>query len=486
MGREIPGFNGYLEEFGSSPSRSALPLAGEIARANHADVSPTNSMPTCIPRILLPLAALALLPGCGAEKDEKARAAIHAAGYAYSVDDFVRAAGEGKADVLTQYLKAGMNPDAADEKGQTALLAASTSGHGHIVQLLRDAGALAAASSATGQAALMEAARSGNEQAVKVLLAAGANAEARDDTGMTPLMAAVVAGRTVVVALLVQSALGSLDPALQLAAMEGHTSVMAVLMDKGASPHATSVDGRTPMMFAAQYGHTEAARLLRQRGASVTALDENLKSPADHAEENGHEDIAAYLRGPDRTADGAADGPAAPRLPDMTWPGDPPADLGAVAASMVMVDYRTRRLPIVVEEVTELNARIRLLTGGGETLTLAPGEEIPGTGLTVESLRRRFTAAKSGEGRLLDVSEVRVVESATGRRYLAVRGLPALTGEGCALLKFAGSDSLIEARRGDVCQAGTLEVEVTDVRPGQIVLERRDNKETVTVLQSGR
>lgn len=442
-------------------------------------------MPTCIPRFVLPLALLAVLSGCGAEKDAKARAAVHAAGYSYSVDDFVRAAREGKADVLTQFLKAGMNPDAADEKGQTALLAASTSGHGHIVQLLRDAGALAGAAGTTGQAALMEAARSGNEQAVKVLLAAGANAEARDDTGMTPLTAAVVAGRTVVVALLVQGALGSLDPALQLAAMEGHTSVIAVLMDKGASPHATSVDGRTPMMFAAQYGHTEAARLLRQRGASVTALDENLKSPADHAEENGHEELATYLREPDRTADGAADGPATPRLPDMTWPGEVPVDLGAVAAAVQMVDYRTRRLPIVVEEVTEESARIRLLTGDGETLTLAPGEEIPGTGLTVESLRRRFVTSKSGEGRLLDASEVRVLESGTGRRYLAVRGLPALAGEGCALLKLAGMEGIIEARRGDVFKAGTMEVEITDVRPVQIVLERRDTKETVTLTKSG-
>ena len=432
---------------------------------------------------ILTLALLAALTGCGGEKDEKARTALHAAGYAYSVDDFLRAAREGKAEVVGHFIKAGMNPDAADNGGQSAILVAAASGHGHIVQLLREAGAKANAATATGQTALMEAARSGDEQSVKVLLAAGADANGKDSAGMSPLAAAVMAGHTVIVALLVQSVTGSLDYTLQLAAMEGHTPVMAVLMEKGASPHATSVDGRTPIMFAAQYGRTEAAKLLRQRGAAVTALDENLKTAADHAEDNGHDELAAYLREPDRSADVPAETAPAPLLPDVTWPGTPPPTLAALAAELKMVDYRARRLPLVVEEVLEGNAaaRIRLLTGEGEILTLAAGEEIPGTGLTVDSLRRRFTVSKLGEGRLLDVSELRVLETATGRRFLAVKGLPALAGEGCAVLKLPGSDELIEARRGDTFTAGDLTVKVTDIRPAQIILERPSTSETATI-----
>lgn len=430
---------------------------------------------------------LAALSGCGGEKDDRARAAIHEAGYAYSVDDFLRASREGKAEVVGQFLKAGMNPDAADAKGQTAILVAAEQGHGHIVQLLRDSGASAKASTVTGQTALMEAAKSGDEQAVKVLMAAGADVEAKDDTGMSPLAAAVVAGHTAVVALLVQSAFGSLDGPLQLAAMEGHTPVMAVLMDKGASPHATSVDGRTPMMFAAQYGHTEAAKLLRQRGAAVTALDENLKTAADYAEEGGHDDLAAYLREPDHAADVPADEAPPWHLPAATWSGDPPATLDALAAAIRMVDYRTRRLPIVVEEVAPGNAsaRIRILTGEDEIVTVAPGGEIPRTGLKVESLRKRFTPSKLGEGRLVDISEVHLVETATGQRHLAVKGLPAMAGEGCAVIRLAGSDDLIEARRGDVFTAGAMKVKVVDVRPVQIVLERTDTHETATVMKSG-
>ena len=46
----------------------------------------------CFPNLrivlsLVPLALLALLTGCGREKDEKARNTLHEAGFDYSVDD---------------------------------------------------------------------------------------------------------------------------------------------------------------------------------------------------------------------------------------------------------------------------------------------------------------------------------------------------------------------------------------------------------------
>jgi len=445
-------------------------------------------MPCRLLRLSLLLALPAAWCGCRGEKDEQARSAVHAAGYAFTVDDFIRAAREGKGDAVWQFLKAGMNPDAADAQGTTAILAAASGGHGHIVTLLRDAGAKTTAATPTGQTALMAAARSGDGQSVQVLLAAGADPAARDSAGMSPLTAAVVAGHTAVVALLTAAFTGSLDAPLQLAAVEGHTPVIAVLLDKGANPDATSVDGRTPIMFAAQYGRTEAAKLLRQRGAAVTALDQELKTAADHAEENGHDDLATYLREPDKTADAPADTTFAPRLTDAPWPGDPPADLAALTAALRMVDYRTRRLPLVVEQVLPGNtaARLRLLTGEEEFLTLAPGEEIPGTGLQVDTVRRRHTASKLGEGRLLDVSEVRLLEPATGRRYLAVKGLPALAGEGTALVQIPGSTELYEAHRGDTLTAGTLTVKVTDIRPSQLVLENPATGETATLTRGQR
>lgn len=462
------------------------PWTAGCAAARSGDkwrVPSLTSMPSPILRLVLPLALLAVLPGCGGEKDEKARNVIHAAGFAYSVDDFLRASREGNESVVREFLRAGMNPDVADERGVTAVASAAAGGHGHVVDLLLASGAKPNAATPEGQTALMAAAQSGDERAVKALLAAGADAQAKDGADVSPLAAAVLAGHAAVVMLLAEGAFGSLDHALQLAAVKGHTPVMAVLMDRGASPQAVSVDGRTPMMFAAQHGHIEAVKLLRQRGASVTALDENLKTAANHAEESGHDEVAVYLREPDRSADPLPVEAPALRLPDVAWSGDAPASLEAVAAAMRMVDYRNRMLPIVVEEVPKGDtfATIRVLTGEEQNVTAAPGEEIPGTGLTVEKVRRRFISSKHGQGRLVDVSEVFVTESATGQRHLAVKGLPASAGEGCATVRIGNSEDLVEVRRGDVFTAGTVQVKVVDVRPVQIVFERTDTKETGTV-----
>ena len=125
-----------------------------------------TGMPSPIFRLVLPLALLAVLPGCGGEKDEKARNVIHAAGFAYSVDDFLRAAREGNEGVVREFLKAGMHPDVADGRGVTAIASAAAGGHGHVVNLLLAHGAKPNAATPEGQTALMAAAQSGDEQAV--------------------------------------------------------------------------------------------------------------------------------------------------------------------------------------------------------------------------------------------------------------------------------------------------------------------------------
>jgi len=444
-------------------------------------------MPTILIRAVLPLIFMAALPACGGKADERARKEIHAAGFAFSVDDFLRAAREGREDVVRQFLAAGMNPDVANEHGVNAVASAAAGGHGHVVTLLLSRGAKPNAVSPEGQTALMAAAQSGDEQAVKALLAAGADAQATDGAGLSPLAGAVLAGQTAVVALLAERASGSLDHALQLAAVKGNTAVMSVLMDHGASALAVREDGRTPMMFAAQNGHMEAVKLLRQRGASVTALDQELKTPANHAEENGHEEMAAWLREPDRTADPLEPETPPVRLTEVAWTGGVPASLEALAATIRIVDYRSAALPIAVEEVPDgdASATVRLLSGEERGVNVAPGGEIPDTGLTVEKVRRRIISSRHGQGRLVDASEVLVRENAGGRRHLAVKGLPVLTGEGCALATIPGVEGIWQIRRDDVFKAGAMPVKVLDVRPMQVVLERIDTKETATVIRDG-
>lgn len=436
-------------------------------------------------RSALCLTLLAALPGCGGRADEKARRKIHDAGFAYSVDDFQRAAREGRGDLIQLFLTAGMHPDAAGANGDTAMTCAAAEGHGHVVSLLLANGATPNAASSGGQTALMAAARSGDGATVKTLLSAGADPRAKDTTGLSPLAAAVIAGHVETVALLAGDSSEGLDHALQLAAVKGHTAVIPVLLDKGASLLAAGTDGRTAIMFAAQHGHLEAATLLRQRGAPVTTLDAGQKTAADLAEENGHPGLAAWLRTPDRNSDPLDPEITPVRLPEIKWTADPPASLPALAGLLEYTEFRSATLPFTLTAVAEgdTSAVIRFLSGDDDPVTVAPGEEIIGPALIVEKVHRRLVTNR--QGRPADASEMLLRPTAGGSPILLVKGLPPFTGQPSALLTLPGISEPCDSRPGDTFQAGPLPVKVTAVTPAFITLQHTGTGEEITLRRAG-
>jgi hypothetical protein len=152
---------------------------------------------------------------------------------------------------------------------------------------------------------------------------------------------------------------------------------------------------------------------------------------------------------------------------------------------MTMVDFRARTLPIVVEDVPEgdTQATVKMLEVNGPAITVSPGGELPGASLTVESVKHRVISSKRSPGRLVDVSEVRLHETATGRRILAVKGLPVMTAEACGFVRMPGAEGILELRRGDEFRPGDLPLRVVEVKPLRIVLERTDTKETASVVR---
>ena len=60
--------------------------------------------------------------------------------------------------------------------------------------------------------------------------------------------------------------------ALHLAASEGCTELVELLLGRGATPRARATQDWTPLHFAAREGHTEVCRLLVRRGAKVRAF----------------------------------------------------------------------------------------------------------------------------------------------------------------------------------------------------------------------
>lgn len=96
----------------------------------------------------------------------------------------LKAAGSGSSGLL-EVLSRGININAADDDGNTALMEASEKGEYSTVRALLDAGADVNAVNEDGETALMLASEEGNTAIVRMLLDAGADPDARDEDGET-------------------------------------------------------------------------------------------------------------------------------------------------------------------------------------------------------------------------------------------------------------------------------------------------------------
>jgi len=231
------------------------------------------------------------------------------------LNSFVQKAGEGDTQAVLSALKKGMAPDAQNNNGETALIAAVKQGKKEIVDLLLAKGAdvngrdskfggtpliwaalngkteivglllekgadLKGREKYNGLSAIHSAAVKGNDETVRFLLDKGAPVDARDNEARTPLMWAANSGKVETVKLLLDSG-ANLEAAeaergmnaLMSAAMMGRTGTVQLLLDRGANIEKTDHDGRTPLMWAAQYVRLETVKLLLKRGADVKVRD---------------------------------------------------------------------------------------------------------------------------------------------------------------------------------------------------------------------
>jgi ankyrin repeat protein len=183
-------------------------------------------------------------------------------------------------DVRTtkRLLNAGASGKAANRYGVMPLSLACTNGNAEIVELLLKAGADPNTTLRGGETALMTAARTGKPGPVKALLARGANVNARDRKGQTALM---------------------------WAAADGHAEVVSLLLKARADFRTPLPSGFTPLLFAAREGRIDVVRVLLKAGADVNEAMKVTKpvrrgpkagnSPLTLAVENGHFELAVVL-----------------------------------------------------------------------------------------------------------------------------------------------------------------------------------------------
>jgi ankyrin repeat protein len=229
--------------------------------------------------------------------------------------DAVRA---GNVEAVRARLEAGADPNARDDKRQTALLLASERDQGALAlaALLLEHGADANAADEYGRTALHHAAQRGDTALAEMLLTHGADLKALNHWRQTPLQLAALnqrhetaialeragAGVSIVEAALlgdterVYAFLSSGTPvnyanesgmtALMAAALRHDRALAADLLARGASVDARDSQGNTALCFAASNPSDQAVPLLEllvARGADVNAADEHGPVPARNA-----------------------------------------------------------------------------------------------------------------------------------------------------------------------------------------------------------
>jgi uncharacterized protein len=162
--------------------------------------------------------------------------------------EFIDAAALGDAIALQAILAKGVNVNAKDDKGRTALMFAAANGRHDVVRALIENGAKLDVKNKLGETALMYAASCGHFNVVRTLLDKGADINAKREgggnNGETALMLAASSGQLKVVQTLIDSGadihaktLGRNGfAALNFAGLSGRHQVMQALLDAGSEP----------------------------------------------------------------------------------------------------------------------------------------------------------------------------------------------------------------------------------------------------------
>ena len=223
---------------------------------------------------------------------------------------FLIASEKGHANILHKLLKLNASlMNQFDKSGNTALMTAASQGHETIVTLLLDSGADInfTVSSNEGAATALQAvldAPDFKEEHVRIvqhLLKSGADVKGRNKTGRFPLLFAADHGRTEAAKLIIENGADVNDVDLKgffpllSAACRGYSGFVALLAEKGANMKMTLPDGHTPLICAVQEGREDTVRALLSKGVDVNAKTASGFTALTDASRLGNVDVVKML-----------------------------------------------------------------------------------------------------------------------------------------------------------------------------------------------
>lgn len=241
------------------------------------------------------------------------------------------AGAEGNQGWIREILADGADPNEQDARGWTALMFASTMGHGPAVEALLSGGATIDQTDEHGNTALIHAANTGPPwlcepygeadsheaiyETVLLLMRAGADVNVRGHYDATALYYAAFGGHAQIAQILIdagadvdaQDAFG-FSPLIKAAAgfmsvaTSRHVDTVQVLLAAGANVDATTNDFWTSLMFAARGvfagagANAELVETLLEAGADRTARNRDGDTAFDIAVTRGNTAVAEMLR----------------------------------------------------------------------------------------------------------------------------------------------------------------------------------------------
>ncbi len=248
--------------------------------------------------------ASSALSGCGKTSD-RALAKLAKANQSFTPQDFVKAAGQGDIELLGLFFQAGMDRNAQDGRGYTALMQAAESGQKTVVKALLQEGAkteFASTDPATqGSTALLLAAGNDHADCVRALIDANADVNAKTAKNWTPLTMAVYRGHLKTTEVFLKTSRDALQRSEQLtrglmvAALLGHHDIAKALLDAGAPLNKSIEKKQTALMFAAMAGKKDLTQLLLSRGSDATLVNADGSTASILAMQKGFPEVAKMI-----------------------------------------------------------------------------------------------------------------------------------------------------------------------------------------------
>ena len=206
---------------------------------------------------------------------DAARAELAGLPLPYTPDAFVESANKGELAVVKLFLAAGIDPNAQNQHGHTALMVSAGKGHTKIIETLLKAKANVNVTNEGGGTALGWAASSGQVDAVQLLLQKKTDAKVIDDA----FLRAAYRGHLEVLRILLKRGADKrlVSKALIEAARPDHINeermidAIRFLLEQSADVKAQDNDGWTALMYGTQAGVVPAVQTLLAAGANVNA-----------------------------------------------------------------------------------------------------------------------------------------------------------------------------------------------------------------------